>query len=272
MDKANTNLTHKKECISTRRVFLFLDRMDAVLSSFVAHSQFDESLAQSHQLHARSILQDQQLHQESIAFDIGTFARHQEIRLQQHQKEMELAVDIARRDSIRDAVRHTSQTAYSIIVVDALMLNGLFQLVSQFNLDSASTAPELTTIALTIALAFLFIVLSIFHGLRLQQTAAQYNISNPIHRYKTCGLLHESFPSYYHCHCVWLEYWAVKFFLLGSALTAVSLAVFGHSTYYESQLGQLGAAVMFSTLCCLTALVLLVGERFVTTNVRSVKQ
>jgi hypothetical protein len=243
-----------------------------VLPSYFAHSQFDEAMGLSHDLHCRSMLQDAKHHQESISFDIGTFARHQELRLAEHRAEMDLAVNIARRDSFRDAVRHTSQTAYSVITVDALMLNALFNIVSQLDIsqetDGATKEPELVLLVVSMALGFFFLVMSIVSGIRLQKKAASYDISNPILRYVSCGLVHDSYQSYYKCHCARLEFWSIKLFLIGSSFTVVTLAVFGYVRYALSPLAQQGVAIIFISLCALTAMILLFGDRLVVSTVR----
>jgi hypothetical protein len=191
--------------------------------------------------------QAEQLHAEKLQYDTDLFVH-----------DMRVDIALATRDATRDAIRLCSQVASSVVLCDALLLNCVFLLVSQFNVPT--TNPDqgqdvfLTTRlhdgmivwAALLAGSFAALVGSVVTCLRLQKVVSAYDIGHHLRRYQPCGQPHGNFNTYFVCHCQGPEAQCRGLCAVGAVLTLLSSCAWAYINFAASEsVTDLGTCAVF---------------------------
>lgn len=192
--------------------------------------------------------QAQQLHKHKLQYDTNLFVH-----------DMRLDIALSTRDATRDAIRQCSQVASSVVMCDALLLNCVFLLVTQFNVpnpDSSEDDVYLTARlrygtalwAACLAGAFVALTGSVVTCLRLQKVVSAYDIGHPLRRYRPCGLSHSNFNHYFACHCQRPEQQSRRLCAAGAISTLVAACVWAYVSFVASgRAYDIGTFVLFVT-------------------------
>lgn len=204
--------------------------------------------------------QAQQLHREKLQYDTDLFVH-----------DMRVDIALATRDATRDAIRMCSQVASSVAMCDALLLNCVFLLVSQFNVPTSSPDDVLVAdtvrmqygMALWAALlgaSFLALIGSVITCLRLQKVVSAYDIGHHLRRYQPCGQSHSNFNTYFVCHCQVPEQQCRKLCEAGAVLTLLSSGVWAYINFVASGAAtDVGTFAMFVFPVGIAVVVFVVG-------------
>lgn len=136
----------------------------------------------------------------------------------------------ARRENLRDVWAQKSRRAETLLIMSSLMISGLYTL-------AVETPPEETWPALVVfynvslALSFLALFLCLFLCMKYQSRMSDFNIYKPQQVY-TCNQTHESFESYYECHCSGPARLANFFFYIGTMLLLAAGALLFFARYF----------------------------------------
>lgn len=268
--------------------------MDAVTGTLFAEHQYRALTDYDVSLHEREIAQLKAQLQES-----------EQRKAQQHQQSMRwrgvyhlqntfYRVDIARRDAVRDAIRHKSSTTHSFMVVSSILIGCLFAIIYQFQPPEKVSDTGLVILMVFMGLALTILVASVRVALSLQSTLGSYQVHRPLHHYKPCNKVHTGFNDFNACHCESKEKWSSWLMLWGAIFTLASGAVYQYLILTEPRLElhvtssaigtstppSIGNAtispnntlltespgIVFAVLCVFSMFIVLFGELFVSSR------
>ena len=210
--------------------------MDAVTGTLFAEHQYRVSTDYDVSLHEREIAQLK-----------SQLAESERRKAQQHQQSMRwrgvyhlqntfYRVDIARRDAVRDAIRHKSSTTHSFMVVSSILIGCLFAIIYQFQPPEEVSDDGLVVLMVFMGLALMILVASVRVALSLQSTLGSYQVHRPLHHYKPCNKVHTGFNDFNTCHCESKEKWSSWLMLSGAIFTLASGAVYQYLILTEPRL------------------------------------
>ncbi len=168
-------------------------------------------MLQSQHLHQREMERSLELHRQAIqqaadfheADKAMAYALHKDAlqkALNQHIEDIQLTIEAARRENLRDVWAQKSRRAETLLIMSSLMIAGFFTLVVE-GLPPSIAPPVLVGFyAACTALGFCALFNSVFVTMKYQSRMADFNIYN-VKQVYTCGRQHEAFESYYECHC-----------------------------------------------------------------------
>ena len=137
------------------------------------------------------------------------------------------AVDMARREAVRDVWQQRNELTQTLLIVATLLFGCAYTTL----VDGSSRLPleankeTVAAFSFFVSVSLLFLLLSIVILVALYRRISQYDIHRPLKRYAGCGRTHRDFNSYYKCHCDGLQRKAIFFFYVGSATTYVGCSV-----------------------------------------------
>jgi Na+-transporting methylmalonyl-CoA/oxaloacetate decarboxylase gamma subunit len=267
--------------------------MDAVTGTLFSESQHRSSTEYDIGLHEREIAQLKAQLEESERFK--TRLHQQSLRWMgvYHLQNTYYKVDIARRDAVRDAIRHKSSTTHSFMVVSSILIGCLFAIIYQFQPPELVSDTGLTILMIFMGLALVILVASVRVSLSLQSTLGSYHVHRPLHHYKPCNKVHSGFNDFNTCHCESKEKWSSWLMLLGAMFTLASGAIYQYLILTEPKLelhvttSATGTStppnassssetastmitespgIVFAVLCLFAICILLFGELFVSSQ------
>jgi hypothetical protein len=200
------------------------------------------------------IEQEERHHKEMLQFHRRI--HRDELKLSQTHTEVQvqLALSLARKDAVRDVFSQRSQSTQTTMVVSALLIGCTFALTYTFVPPKESPPGAVTAFSACLAVSVLLLAGSTFTALQLQARMVRYDLSRPYLRYN-CGKTHNTFSSYFDCHCSLLESFSIRLFYLGATVTLTAAALLMFLTFRYSFHNQ-GAAVTFVVVVGLGVVVL----------------
>jgi hypothetical protein len=248
--------------------------LETLVTAVTSRQLFEDERTFAEFLHAEEIRleerqhdaeqrQAQQLHKHKLQYDTDLFVH-----------DMRVDIALATRDATRDAIRQCSQVASSVAMCDALLLNCVFLLVSQFNLPSVSpdadgsvdvyTTARLRTgtmiWAICLAGSFVALIGSAIACLMLQKVVSAYDIGHPLRRYHPCGRSHSNFNHYFACHCKRPEQHSRRLCAAGAVATLAAAGVWAYMTFVASgAVYNVGAFALFVFPVSVTIILSLIG-------------
>jgi hypothetical protein len=151
--------------------------------------------------------------------------RQQALLKELHFREMSHAIEVARREALRDLWSQKNQLIQTLMVIDTVMFSCAFSLAVE------ATAPDATNMALlriysaTTSCALGLLFLSIWLAVKLQARMASYDMHRPRLVYR-CGQRHIDFPAFFECHGARLEVAAFGTFWVGTIVTVAASALY----------------------------------------------
>lgn len=266
--------------------------------------------------HRASTTLDVSLHEREVAQLRAQHAERERMRSRHHQQSVRwkgvyhlqntfYSIDIARRDAVRDSIRHKSSTTHGIMVVTSILFGCLFSIIYQFQPPVSASYAGLVILMVVMGMSLLSLVASIRVSLSLQSVLTSYHVHRPLHHYKPCNKVHATFDDFYACHCESRERWGMWLMHSGVVWTLASAAVYqyliltnpdldahittggkgtasapmttggmtGNSSITVAatapSLLSEGPGVVFAVMCGLAILVLLIGDRCIPNKTHS---
>ena len=178
-------------------------------------------------LHKQALDQTKGHHEDSLKRSALHHKHEQTIRWQLYATQREFAVDMARREALRDVWQQRNELTQTMLIVSTLLFGCTYTTL----VDGVPTLPPKTDSATLIAFStfvsssLFILLLCIVMLVTLYRRITQYHIHRPLHRYPGCNLIHKDFNSYYSCHCQGLNDKALVCFYVGSATSYVGCAL-----------------------------------------------
>jgi hypothetical protein len=236
--------------------------METLASLLQQQAQHRDGMEHAHALHKAELQHQEFLHRQECDLDRQRFVEAETLALDLQHAKLKLAVGLAERDAVRDALAHRSQVTQSIMLVNAVMLGCDYMMVYQINLPhSLKTAGSIVYTAF-LGLSIPFILASIALALALQQRIIMYDLHKQLRRYQPCGKTHSSFSSYFECHCRWYEKWGLRTFYAGTVCVMAAASTMLYALL-AIQYGLVGIGVGTVIGIGVGAAVLVTGDFFV---------
>lgn len=210
------------------------------------------------ELHQEAIHQAAMYHEEDkqITYELHRDAMQKE--LNQHLEDIHLTIESARRENLRDVWAQKTGRAETLLIMDSLMISGLFTLVVE-GVPPFDAWPALVVVySCSLAIAFAFLFSSLFLTMRLRARMSDFNIYN-VKQVYTCGLQHEAYESYYECHCSSAMKGSTLLFYGGTVLLLVAAVLLQFTRWYL-QFSNRVAGILFVAIAI--AVILFVTSLF----------
>lgn len=162
----------------------------------------NKELNLSRDLHHAEMLQTQRFHEEEMRQTVDLFKHHVENQWDMHNASMQIATDLARRETMRDVWQQRQFLSQAVLVTAALLFSSAFIAISQPVLPSTdSPNPWFFGIyGVSLALATLLFTTSMWLSFKVQNRMGLFNANLPDLVY-SCGGTHADFNDYFSCHC-----------------------------------------------------------------------
>lgn len=233
-----------------------MDMLAGLLQQQLQHS---DSVFHARDLHEKELLHQQRLHEAEMRYELGRFRKSELLSLDLQEAKLKMAVGLAERDAVRDALSHRSQIAQSIMMVNTVVMGCDFMFIYQLNIAYGTADSIMLPYVTALGLSVILVLLSIATALALQRRVLRYELHKPLKRYSPCGRSHSNFSSYFDCHCRAVEQWSLWFFNAGTASLMITTMLLFHAQMTVTyQLPAIGAISM--VLLGLAALLLLLGD------------
>lgn len=185
--------------------------------------------------------------------------------LEHHLEDIRLTIEAARRENLRDVWAQKSRRAETLLIMSSLMIGGFFSLVVE-GLPPIDVWPALLSLySVCLALSFSALFLCLFLSMKFSSRMTDFNIYKP-HQIYTCGNTHESFESYYECHCAQPAHAASVMFYAGTLLLVTAAALLQFSRWYLTY-GNAVAASLYVGVAGVTMASLMLFYRLLPTKV-----
>jgi hypothetical protein len=242
--------------------------MEALLAGAVAAGQVQQhhttERRQDQALFDAELLQTAQYHDVELGQTADFFKRQQATAWELHHMEMEIAVDLAKREAMRDIWQQRQIMNQTILVVDALMFSCAFVAITQPPFPEAVPLGLLYIYTVSLAAAVALLTLSMWVSFKLQSRMGYFVIDEPALQY-SCGNTHADFNSYFSCHCESLRLLAVAGFFLGTCCVLVgSAATFAMqmaTSFDDTTSAVVYAAILFVSVVGVIVVELVVSDK-----------
>lgn len=148
-----------------------------------------------------------------------------------HHREMRLDFEIARRDLASDIKDVALEKLESIMVMDSLMLGCGFGILIEGTPSRTAFPLIIQLYGLSLGLSFACFFISVWFVMRTQSRMSRFNILETEKRVFICGNKHQTFFSFYACHCKPLQRIAMKLYYAGVGLVYLAAALLFYSRY-----------------------------------------
>ena len=170
---------------------------------------------------------------------------------------------------MRDILTHKANKSQTLMINTTLMFGGGFAILIEGTPPNATPKGILILFSTFLGLSFFFLFLSLWFSMTLQSLMVKYNIHDSKQFYKCKNGIqqHESFQSYYECHCVKFSQSAVRFFYIGTSSLMITAALLFHCRFQYILDGLIGSYI-FCSIIGITLFLIAVLKSCVSTNIR----
>jgi hypothetical protein len=192
-----------------------------------------QEMQRSLELHLQAIKQAQEFHESEKALSYALHKDALQKSLNQHIEDIQLTIEAARRENLRDVWAQKSRRAETLLIMCSLMISGFFTLVVE-GVPPTNAAPTLIVFfAAFLALGFTTLLSSLFVTMKYQSRMSNFNIYN-VRQIYTCGQRHEAFESYYECHCSRAAKTSTVLFYFGTGMLLCAATLLQFSRWSSS--------------------------------------
>ena len=224
-------------------------------------------MQKSIELHREAIVQALEIHEESK--EIG-YSLHKDAlakALGQHLEDIQLTIEAARRENLRDVWAQKSRRAETTLIMSSLMISGFFTLVVEGEPPKTAWPQLIAVYAGSLALGFfaLFVALSV--TMKYSSRMSDFNIYD-VRQVYVCGRRHEAFESYYECHCKQWAKLATLGFYTGTMMLIVAASLLQFSRWTLGY-ANVGAGIVFVVISAIGLIVFGTLNLIISTKTRA---
>jgi hypothetical protein len=234
----------------------------ALLGTTQNQSHHVRELRLAEELKEAELAQAQRFHVEEMQQGAELFKLHDSNQWQMHHDSMHVAMDLARRETMRDVWQQRQALNQTILVVDALMFSSAFIAITQpqFPETQRPSSWYFGVYGIGLGVATTALALSMWASFKVQSRMGGYNV-NRVDLVYGCGNLHPDFNSYFSCHCEGLRLMATASFLLGTVAVLVGAAG-AQLIQAEHAFNDIAVGVIFAVIVIVSAVVVILLELF----------
>lgn len=208
-----------------RFVDLMLGELTGVMAPFVmGEARFDTSVATTLAMHEATMQRAAEQFQAQKDLESALHRRQRQLVKELYYRDMAHAIDVARREALRDVWSQKNQLHQTLMIINAVMFSCAFSLSAEATAAQGTPIGLLQCYSATCALALGLLSVSVLLTIKLQARMARYNMTSQRHKY-TCGGTHPTFDAFFACHCRGLERGAFGSFYVGTMCTVASAAL-----------------------------------------------
>jgi hypothetical protein len=221
-------------------------------------TQFEEAVRLQNELHKRTIQAENENHRQEQALEFALHRRSLALDKELHYGEMSHAIDIARREAVRDVWMQKSQLIQTLMIVSTLMFSCAAAIFCEGDLPTEGTPVHIARLyAFVLGTAMGALIASVWLSMLLQARMSRYDMHRPRQVY-LCGRTHLHFNEYFGCHCQRLQRLSFGTFVAGTAATVAGGGMY-LSAAMRWDFQEHAAAWVFTVLTAVAFAVALAG-------------
>jgi hypothetical protein len=194
------------------------------LSMIQTSRQHEEAVGVARTLHMEVADQIRRHHVDSLGQEALHQSRESALKRQLFAAQRAFAVDMARREAVRDVWQQRNELTQTMLIVATLLFGCAYTTLVDGRIANEASRAAVVAFSFFVSLSLLLLLVCIVSLVALYRRIALYDIHRPLLRY-TCNRIHRDFNSYYECHCGGLHATALVLFYVGSLTTYIGCSL-----------------------------------------------